>query len=730
MIEICLHILWNMLTYPNNIKYYQINSNILYNNLERKCKLLNVNANKLFVNMEYHLKQFGFEKRNDNNWYYNNNVQILQLWELIIYCIKKFNINIKKKKKNRYKTRIAIPKKVYMLDNKKWKEYEIVFDYEYRRIVLFDNSILHIQTLQIGNPKKLSLEFNVYIQYYNDFSEIETNCIKWACLILNNYWHFRMINWIEREDLSNCCSEFNSFHVTWKDYKMAIYKEPFNPYSTTLKQGLQHLTNKLQIIEHFLYGKDELICFECTFNKCKPSIPVIIGEDILLHQIYKHFPHYPIIQVYWEIETEFMIPYDRTILVKSNDVKEYKEMIISNEISKFDPLLFECDFHKLKLINNDLLAIKTSCNSKLKLLLHEVIKNGYLNDLITFEHIDINKKIKQEINFNENNADELIVNDNILTILNEIKKLYHNDIHKHMGYPLQLYHICAILLYCEKECSIEFIYNQIQFRHKKWIWFDICLYECISILNHHERREESEMELYCGLKRVRLENIEKCPKAGYFISYLITSDNLQFEQICRSDQGCILHFHPSMRRAPGIGSCDISWIIPYKKKGEILFSRSIWAYGYDENIYKQFASWNAKIEYEDEKTQTILLTWAVYDQFIDKILQISAIWNHSIDLNLIYLILHRCCSGNINETHDIMSTFQEWMANENNGQKYKARMDQFLERRCCNHYVNLIFIFLEESGKHTAIEIAGKCTITHGLPFVENDKKILPNGKP
>ncbi|ETO08688.1 hypothetical protein RFI_28699 [Reticulomyxa filosa] len=99
---------------------------------------------------------------------------------------------------------------------------------------------------------------------------------------------------------------------------------------------------------------DDLICFERRFNKCKSPITLDIGEDVLLHQIYKHFP---IIPVYWEIETKFMVPYDCTISVKNHDVKEYK-VISSNETCKFDPLLYEDDFRKLELINDNLLILK------------------------------------------------------------------------------------------------------------------------------------------------------------------------------------------------------------------------------------------------------------------------------------------------------------------------------------------------------------------------------------
>ncbi|ETN98232.1 hypothetical protein RFI_39278, partial [Reticulomyxa filosa] len=99
--------------------------------------------------------------------------------------------------------------------------------------------------------------------------------------------------------------------------------------------------------------------------------------------------------------------------------------------------------------------------------------NNCLRDLIPRRILSKgNEVIKQQINYNKENEDELILNDKILTILNELKILYHDDIHKKMGYPLELHHICAILLYCGKSCNEKFSYDQIKFRYHKWPFLD------------------------------------------------------------------------------------------------------------------------------------------------------------------------------------------------------------------------------------------------------------------
>ncbi|ETO33494.1 hypothetical protein RFI_03607 [Reticulomyxa filosa] len=480
--EICLHILWSILKYPKHIKYRKINQQSLYNNLLFKYHQLDEYVDQVFINMECYLQQFGFEK-SDNSWYYlNDNIQLLHLWKCykelidqqfmygvcIFYCYDK----------QRYKARINIPKRVCMLSNGKWEIYEAMFDYQHRTIMLLDMNEQSIKSLQIGNPKKASLEFNVHIQWYNDFND-----------------------------------EFNSFHAIWRD-AIVTYKEPLNPYSMTLKQGIRYCKDKLQILKHFMNGTDEVIYSICEFDKCEPRIEQNrIDEDVRLHDVYKHLPHYPIIRVYWEINGLFIVPYKRSINIERENIPKSDLDITFSPNGKptFNPFLYECDLHKLQVIQ-DTVTPKKIGNSELQSLFHEVIKNGYLCDLSTNnkqEEIQRHERIKQQIDYNENNPSELILNDKILTILNELKILYHDDIHKHMGYPLQLEDICAILLYCGKSCNSEFSYDQIQFRHHKWPFLDGCLQNAIMTLHYHERIEENDIELYCGLKKVRFENIEK-----------------------------------------------------------------------------------------------------------------------------------------------------------------------------------------------------------------------------
>ncbi|ETO19541.1 hypothetical protein RFI_17689 [Reticulomyxa filosa] len=192
-------------------------------------------------------------------------------------------------------------------------------------------------------------------------------------------------------------------------------------------------------------------------------------------------------------------------------------------------------------------------------------------------------------------------------------------------------------------------------QHHNWPYLNLLLIETISILKSHERREESEMELYCELKNVRLENIKEI-KSGFFITHV-----------------------------------------------------------------KQSA-WNAKVESEDEYTQIILL----YNQYIQQTMQISAMWGHSIDLNLIFVAFVYCSNRDINETFKMLFEFEEWKIRYNNQQKYKEKRDEFVKRNCCNHNINLFCMFLSKRLKRRIdIELAVACSIANDLPFVENDKETL-----
>ncbi|ETO18283.1 hypothetical protein RFI_18994, partial [Reticulomyxa filosa] len=202
------------------------------------------------------------------------------------------------------------------------------------------------------------------------------------------------------------------------DNENRTHKEALNPYLITFRQGIQHVKNQLQMREHFLFGMDELAFFKYDSDSCKSAISSKMDDsDILLHDIYKHLPHYPIIQIHWEIVYRCMVSYRHTISTEKINLQKsipiQNTIILPNERLKFNPLLYECDVHKVKIIQ-DVIAVKLSYDYGLRELFCEVIKNDYLCDLVTIQYTNKKEKdklcenIKQQIHFNEKDEDDIV----------------------------------------------------------------------------------------------------------------------------------------------------------------------------------------------------------------------------------------------------------------------------------------------------------------------------------
>ncbi|ETN98480.1 hypothetical protein RFI_39016 [Reticulomyxa filosa] len=106
-----------------------------------------------------------------------------------------------------------------------------------------------------------------------------------------------------------------------------------------------------------------------------------------------------------------MVPYKRTIGMERNDLPKSDdldiEFIPSNQKIKFNPLLYECDLHKLKIIQ-DTVDIKVTRNNNLQKLFHEMIKNDYLCDLFTTRPSTSHTKIKEQIKYNEKDENDIV----------------------------------------------------------------------------------------------------------------------------------------------------------------------------------------------------------------------------------------------------------------------------------------------------------------------------------
>ncbi|ETN97329.1 hypothetical protein RFI_40202 [Reticulomyxa filosa] len=98
-------------------------------------------------------------------------------------------------------------------------------------------------------------------------------------------------------------------------------------------------------------------------------------------------------------------------------------------------------------------------------------------------------------------------------------------------------------------------------------------------------------------------------------------------------------------------------------------------------------------------------------------MQISAMWNHQIDANLIYTALS-LCKNDVNLTKQLLLKFEQWKFRDNNEQNYKKRMNEFLKKRCCNHNINLFLMFYVKDKTVDAIKLSPVMTVNIGLPFV------------
>ncbi|ETO01219.1 hypothetical protein RFI_36221 [Reticulomyxa filosa] len=101
-------------------------------------------------------------------------------------------------------------------------------------------------------------------------------------------------------------------------------------------------------------------------------------------------------------------------------------------------------------------------------------------------------------------------------------------------------------------------------------------------------------------------------------------------------------------------------------------------------------------------------------------------WNHQIDANLIYVAM--LFNKDINKAIGLLYEFEKWKFQHDNEQNYKKRIDKFLERRCCNHNINLFFIFFFNDISKD-IDLATVATVNIGLPFVKKDKDISQKQK-
>ncbi|ETO08014.1 hypothetical protein RFI_29376, partial [Reticulomyxa filosa] len=351
------------------------------------------------------------------------------------------------------------------------------------------------------------------------------------------------------------------------------------------------------------------------------------------------------------------------------------------------------------------------------------------------EHSSLQKKqtesVKDQLGYKDNDWTGLILNnDKLLPLLKQAKQQFHATMHKCMGYPLSLAHICAVLLYLCGPLHAQVSKDHVQLKSRKWVWLDTCLTSAIFILRQHERVEEMTEHdfLYCHFsvpQKIDL-NANTGIIQGKLTTYVQTFFDFESSRTCMlrsrdissslsSDITCTLKFHPSMRQANSIPSCNISWLLPFastrKYVSTVLFAKSSsFADVVDAANAKTFAQqrpWNAHLESEDDSSQVIVLTWSPVDGFLNQTLFFRGLLGDNHDSNLLFAIC-RILGFNSQQLVAIMLAFAEWKANEKNLRAYQVIASQFTQRRCCIYPINLFCFFLEDytRSRETTIEKA------------------------
>ncbi|ETO09501.1 hypothetical protein RFI_27877 [Reticulomyxa filosa] len=770
--SICETLVFDMLRHQTKLQYklnvHELQQTIRKAIRKRYSQTEASVVDKILHELDEAMNILEFSKSPDGYWNSTrDNFSSKQLWIglrklfSIFYFIM---IKIKIKKKNSY----CFPEKMQVKnENGKWKTYRAAFNWKRRRLLLF-NAAANEQEKIVFISKKCT---EIDLKFSTDFSELETSHKKWHIVTLSPSFHVRLDSWMVSHFRFSSWLEFQIFSLTCATQKGGVQQEKesvalknlnllrlscfqvqikflnflekqlhpmfriaVNPYTATFDDTQKKIEEYLRIMFHSFAGIDQVLYCYHHAKRCEPPIPESVRGDTILNDVYQSDPNYPNICVTWDVSCFFMAPYERTVEAK---VKHKKPMnidhyLLQSEEKKidFNPFLYINEVAVIRMIDAETFLLsnklfeamlKEQDTKMLKALFHEVIANGYGMDLVDdkkSKSINI-KVLKQNIKYDENNKDQLILDENILHILKIAKDLFHSDIHKSMGYPLHLFHICALYLYCGKDCNVQFGKDLIKFEHAKWMHLDWCLQCAIQILSLHERREKNQHVLYRGLCGVRLKDVSQI-REGLFHSYVSTSYDLNIAKIFQSSEGCILEFHPSMRRAPYIFSCDVSWISPHKDEAEILFARSIvFINEIRENPRRR--AWNAYVKHMNDRTQVIALRWSEFDLQLEPTITLTNLCN-VVDHNVIYCAL-RFCDHNVAETADLLYEFVEWKDVQKHEQSFQKQIDQFQKNRCWNNEVNKFCFFLTDSRytKQCPVQYAQKLSIFVGLPFIGNE---------
>ena len=240
-------------------------------------------------------------------------------------------------------------------------------------------------------------------------------------------------------------------------------------------------------------------------------------------------------------------------------------------------------------------------------LLHEVVRNGYINDLSP--KIDANDILDDNYTKNILNKLESMINQckqihqnkakraalkvelnkyfsDTFDIFEKLKAKLEHPRHKRMQSPLDDITMLALLLYCNGDCNYDLCLSQRNGNYqKKWPMFDAFVNGAIYILSQFEDHRENIYSGICGVfykfKQQMDDNFTFKPSyihdRIYFTTNVSFTTDLQIAKQFRGSSGMIIGLN--MKRSylascRDFRACDVSWISDYPHEKEILCSRA------------------------------------------------------------------------------------------------------------------------------------------------------------
>ena len=375
------------------------------------------------------------------------------------------------------------------------------------------------------------------------------------------------------------------YKTVFKSYKlppcdfMVQYKRPCMFLNTPSDKLIGKRSKQELLLKHLLnydhFGEKKPMC-----HYHKANIPCIHFENVLNNKNLKddNFDEY--FQDYRHLYMYFHKPNNREKGYNHSSSQLF-EFLSKNEMRK-----------KRRKRKREKKRDELDANEdyNLLVLINEVIKNGFEEDLLprndVDSRVDASELIKNTVN---SYRDTLALDSDLGPVLKQLAQHYkifdklnekmNHERHKKMGCPLSVYQMLSIILYCNGKCNHNLCESQRDDTwEKKWEYFDVGLDTAIHELSRHEIHEEN---IYTGLAGIFLDvNQLYCRGLGsltfYFKTYVSFTRDLRVATEFRGGEGLIIgvNLYQSWMWMDknNVRACDVSWISKFPHEQEILVS--------------------------------------------------------------------------------------------------------------------------------------------------------------